>query len=111
MSWMPVREALNRLNDKGLVQLTNNRGAAVIKHSLDAVGEVFDLRRLIEFDLLRRPIPKMITNYFALCNKLVKEMDALYEANNVARWGDVNAKYHCSLYTAENCKFTDKLLK
>ena len=53
----------------------------------------------------------MITNYFALSNKLVKEMDALYEANNVARWGDVNAKYHCSLYTAENCKFTDNLLK
>ena len=89
---MPVREALNRLNDKGLVQLTNNKGAAVIKHSLNAVGEVFDLRRLIEFDLLRRPIPKMITNYFALSNKLVKEMDALYEANNVARWDNVNAK-------------------
>ena len=108
---MPVREALNRLNDKGLVQLTNNKGAAVIKHSLNAVGEVFDLRRLIELDLLRRPIPKMITNYFALSNKLVKEMDALYEANNVARWGDVNAKYHFSLYTAVNCKFTDELLK
>ena len=111
VSRMPVREALKRLDAEGLVQLTNNRGAAVIKHSLDAVGEVFDLRRLSELDLLRRPIPKMITNYFALSNKLVKEMDALYEANNVASWGDVNAKYHCLLYTAENCKFTDKLLK
>ena len=96
MSRIPVREALNRLNDKGLVQLTNNKGTAVIKHSLDAVGEVFDLRRLIEYDLLRRPIPKMITNYFALSNKLVNEMEALYEANDVASWGDLNAKYHCS---------------
>ena len=92
VSRMPVREALKRLDAEGLVQLTNNKGAAVIKHSLDAVGEVLDLRRLIEFDLLRRTIPKMITNYFALCNKLVKEMDALYEANNVARWDNVNAK-------------------
>ena len=90
--------------------MTNKR-AAVIKHSLGAVSEVFDLRRLIEFDLLRRPMPKMITNYFALSNKLVKEMDALYEANNVARWDDINAKYYCSLCIAENCKFTDNLLK
>ena len=44
VSRMPVREALKRLDAEGLVQLTNNKGATVITHSLDEIGEIFDLR-------------------------------------------------------------------
>tara|TARA_B100000780_G_scaffold150272_1_gene105009 strand:+ start:415 stop:924 length:510 start_codon:yes stop_codon:yes gene_type:complete len=111
VSRMPVREALKRLDAEGLVQLTNNRGATVIKHSLDEIGEIFDLRRLIEVDLFRRAIPKMTADHFVLSDQLVNEMDASYEANDVAKWGDLNAEYHCSLYAAADCKFTDELLK
>ena len=102
VSRMPVREALKRLDAEGLVQLTNNKGATVITHSLDEIGEIFDLRRLIEVDLFRRAIPKMTADHFALSDKLV---------NDVAKWGDLNAEYHCSLYAAADCKFTDELLK
>ena len=44
VSRMPIREALKRLNAEGLVELTNNRGATVTKHSLPEIGEIFDLR-------------------------------------------------------------------
>ena len=111
VSRMPVREALKRLDAEGLVQLTNNKGATVITHTLDEIGEIFDLRRLIEVDLLRRAIPKMTSANFALSDKLVNEMDASYAANEVAKWGDLNAEYHSSLYAAADCKFTNELLK
>ena len=62
-------------------------------------------------DLFRRAIPKMTTADFALSDKLVNEMDASYAANDVAKWGGLNAEYHCSLYAAADCKFTNELLK
>lgn len=111
VSRMPIREALKRLDAEGLVQLTNNKGASVIKHSLSEIGEIFDLRRLIEVDMFRRAIPKMTVTDFALSDKLVNEMDASYAANDVAKWGSLNAQYHSSLYAAADCKFTNELLK
>lgn len=63
VSRMPVREALKRLSAEGLVHWENNRGGTVVKHSLPEIGEIFDLRILIEVDLFRRAIPRMTERY------------------------------------------------
>ena len=111
VSRMPIREALKRLDAEGLVQLTNNKGATVIKHSLREIGEIFDLRLLIEVDMFRRAIPNMTEADFAHCHKLVNEMDASYEANDVAKWGSLNFEYHSSLYAAADRKITNEFLQ
>lgn len=111
VSRMPIREALKRLDAEGLVQLTNNRGASVVKHSLREIGEIFDLRILIEVDMFRRAIPKMSVADFARCQKLLDQMEASYEANDVAKWGSLNFKYHSALYAAAERKLTNELLQ
>ncbi len=110
VSRMPVREALKQLDAEGLVQLTNNRGASVTKHSLQEIGEIFDLRVLIEVDLFRRSIPLMTSTDFARCKKILEQMEASYDANDVGKWGALNYEYHASLYAAAGRGLTNELL-
>ncbi|MCT4553261.1 MAG: GntR family transcriptional regulator [Pelagimonas sp.] len=110
VSRMPVREALKRLDAEGLVQLTNNRGALVTKHSLAEIGEIFDLRQLIEVDLFRRAIPAMTSVDFARCDKILAQMDASYDADDVAAWGALNHAFHTALYAAAGRGLTGDLL-
>ncbi|KII11598.1 GntR family transcriptional regulator [Phaeobacter sp. S60] len=111
VSRMPVREALKRLDAEGLVLFTNNRGATVTKHSLREIAEIFDLRILVEVDLFRRSIPAMTTTDFARCSQILDEMDASYDADDVATWGALNHRYHSALYAAAERKLTNEILQ
>ena len=54
VSHIPVREALRRLEADALVESTHNQGAVVSRISLDELREIYDLRRLIEGETVRR---------------------------------------------------------
>ena len=108
---MPIREALKRLDAEGLVVFINNRGAMVSKHSLEEIAEIFDVRTLLEVDLLRQAIPLMQDEHFAQCETLLEEMEASYAAGNVADWGPLNSSYHALLYRAANKTLTMQLLE
>lgn len=110
VSRMPVREALKRLNAEGLVQWANNRGGSVTKHSLREIGEIFDLRILIEVDLFHHAIPNMTSADFARCEEILTEMERSYDENDVGKWGVLNYEYHSALYAASQRKLTNELL-
>lgn len=111
VSRMPIREALKRLNAEGLVELTNNRGATVTKHSLSEIGEIFDVRALIEVDLFRRAIPEMKASDFARCHSILDKMEDSYDADDVAKWGELNFQYHAALYAAAHRTLTNELVQ
>ncbi len=110
VSRMPIREALKRLDAEGLVHFTNNRGASVTKHSLREIGEIFDLRALIEVDMFRRAIPEMTDKDFEFCAKILGEMEHSYDAGTVGKWGELNFEYHTALYAAAGRDLTHDLL-
>src|SRR5688572_6464585 len=59
VSRIPVRDALLRLESQGLVHVYPNRGAFVISLSADEVREIYDMRILLEGDLIERAVPRM----------------------------------------------------
>lgn len=111
VSRMPIREALKRLDAEGLVNLTTNRGAMVTKHSLAEMGEIFDLRTLIEVDLFRRAIPMMTSVDFARCANILDQMETSYDADDVSKWGALNYDYHSALYHAAGRGLTNEVLQ
>ncbi|WP_170330418.1 GntR family transcriptional regulator [Ruegeria arenilitoris] len=111
VSRMPIREALKRLDAEGLVQLTNNRGASVTKHSLSEIGEIFDLRVLLEVDLFQRAIPQMAEADFIECDRILDEMEKSYDAYDVGRWGSLNNEYHMALYAAAGRGLSNEILQ
>ena len=58
VSRMPVREALRQLEGQGLVVLKTHKGAIVTSMKKEKVSELFDLRALLECDILARALPQ-----------------------------------------------------
>lgn len=111
VSRMPVREALKRLSAEGLVSWENNRGGSVVKHSLSEIGEIFDLRTMLEVDLFRRAIPNMTEADFTTCEAILSEMEGSYDANDVGLWGKLNHRYHMALYAAAKRPMSEDFLE
>jgi DNA-binding GntR family transcriptional regulator len=54
VSRTPIREALNELARRGLVEIEKNRGARILSTSLQSLVEVFQIRIMLEVPLARR---------------------------------------------------------
>ncbi len=54
ISRTPLREALNRLNSEGLIEIVPKRGAHVVKLSAKELDDLFEVRQVIETTFLER---------------------------------------------------------
>ncbi|MBE0690195.1 MAG: GntR family transcriptional regulator [Anaerolineae bacterium] len=98
VSRMPVREALRQLDSEGLVIMQTNRGATVSELSLAEIDEIFDLREVLELDLLERAIPNMTPESLDKSRRILDELDEAYTTHDIAQWGALNGKFHMSMY-------------
>lgn len=102
VSRMPVREALRQLEAEGLVVFQRNKGAVVSRLNVSEVEELFDLRRLIECDLIERAAPNATPADIEECKKHLHESEVAYAEGDVRRWGEVNWDFHEALYRPAN---------
>jgi len=97
-SRIPVREALSRLESEGLVASFPHRGYVVTGLSRDDIEELFDLRSLLEPELIRHAIPRMSEENLAEATTILEEYDAALVTDDVDTWGDLNRRFHMALY-------------
>lgn len=94
-SRIPVREALNRLEQHGLVEIKRFHGYTVAAHSRAEVEEICAFRALLEGELMLAAVPRLEAPALAeakkRCQAFAKESDAV-------RWGELNRDFHCALY-------------
>ena len=98
VSRIPVREALFQLEAEGLVLIEPHKGAVVSAFSLEEIDDVFDLRVLLEPRMLAQSAPLLTPEDFAEAAALDAEFAQAIAAQNVAQWGQLNARYHLALY-------------
>ncbi|WP_371348940.1 GntR family transcriptional regulator [Ancylobacter sp. IITR112] len=98
VSRIPVREALFQLDAEGLVRFMPQKGAVVAELSTAEIRDVFELRRLLEPRLLARSVPLLEAEDFARLEALQAEMVRVTAANELGRWGQINADFHMALY-------------
>lgn len=98
VSRIPVREALRLLEGEGLVQLQLHRGALVTAHSADEIGELFDLRAMLERDLIERAVPRTTPADVARSEGLLRRIEAAYAEGDAHARGALNTEFHRSLY-------------
>lgn len=97
-SRMPVREALRQLEAAGLVVMKLHKGAVVTSLPTEQIGELFDLRALLECDVLSRALPRLTDEHLAAAREIQKELESAYRRQDVARWGRLNWEFHSTLY-------------
>lgn len=98
-SRIPVREAIARLEQIGLVETRRFKGAVVAAIRVEDVDEIFDLRALVESDAIRRGIASMTEtgkHRARACH------EAFSGADDPLQWTDLNRQFHCSMYDAEH---------
>ncbi len=95
VSRIPVREALALLQSEGLVAIQTHRGARVVQLSPADVGEIFDLRVLLETRALRLAVPGHTRRSLGRLKHL---QDDLEHEETPAGWINGDRAFHEALY-------------
>ena len=101
VSRIPVREALRQLEAEGMVTFRPHVGAVVSSLSLDEIRELFELRALIESDLLRRAFPHLGEAEVTEAERVLDQYEAALAEGDVRVWGKLNWQFHSTLYLPE----------
>lgn len=100
MSRTPVREALIRLQEDGLVEVVPRRGMRVLPVSPDDMREIYEVLCCVETEAAmllaaRHPSAKDIEPLEAT----IHDMEAALEADDLDAWAAADALYHRTLVT------------
>lgn len=97
-SRMPVREALRQLEAEGLVIMHLHRGAVVTSLPTEQIAELFELRALLECEVLRIAIPRLTDTHLVGARRILEELEGAYEHRDISSWGRLNWEFHRALY-------------
>jgi len=95
VSRVPVREAMRRLEAEGLITFHANRGAKVTQLSLGDVREIYELRMLIEGDLIYRAVQALAQNDLRKAKRI---HEALESEQDPKEQDILNRAFHNALY-------------
>lgn len=98
VSRIPLREALQRLEAEGLVALIPHRGAVVAELPTADALELFELRSLIESDLIHRATGRSTPSDHMAVKRAAAEFEAALSQGDVASLGQANFQFHLALY-------------
>lgn len=94
-SRIPVREAITRLEQEGLVKTQRYKGATVAGISPDEAGEIFEFRALVEARVMKVAVENMMPQTLVLARR---HCEAFYKSNDPIKWGLLNREFHATLY-------------
>ncbi|MEL7444493.1 MAG: GntR family transcriptional regulator [Pseudomonadota bacterium] len=98
MSRTPVREALIRLENEGLVELIPRRGMRVVPLDTNDMNEIYSVLSALEceaVDLLASKAPSKAV--LAPLYAAMDEMDAALKCEDLVAWADADDRYHRAL--------------
>lgn len=107
VSTTPVREALRDLATEGLIRLDAHRGAIV--HSPDSaeVRDLYDVRKILEAEAIRRATAAISDDDLAQAEALHEQMQR--EEDPLA-WADLNRRFHAILADAAGSRRLSAIL-
>lgn len=111
ISRIPIREAFRQLAAEGLVTLHPHRGAVVTALSASDIAELFDLRAMLEPDLIRRAVPNFHDGDFARAEATLAAYEIAIANHDIDAYGELNTDYHLSLYQAAGRPQTLELVR
>jgi len=94
VSRTPVREALITLAGQGMVQFERNKGVRIMQTTTHDLGEVFQLRLLLEVPAVRRTTSKLTPMLLDDLRNELHEMQEAAAANDVDRMWTHDRRFH-----------------
>ena len=89
ISRIPLREAMRQLEAEGLLLFQPGKGAVVSGLSMNELGEVIELRAMIEPDILGKAIPRLTTGDLEQAKRILDEYESSTQEKEIANLGRV----------------------
>jgi DNA-binding GntR family transcriptional regulator len=105
MSRTPVREAMVRLQQDGMVEIRPRHGMRVLPVSLDDMREIYDMLTVLEALAARRAAERGATaEELNDLQKAVQDMDSALASDDRDAWAEADARFHASLVAASGSR-------
>jgi DNA-binding GntR family transcriptional regulator len=111
ISRIPLREAMRQLEAEGLLEFQPGKGAVVSSLSLDEIREVLDLRANLEPALIAKAIPHHTPAVLEEAASILEQFDTALKDGDVASWGEINWRFHSTLYAPAGSPITMGILQ
>ncbi|WP_440876132.1 GntR family transcriptional regulator [Thalassotalea sp. PLHSN55] len=100
VSRIPIREALLQLEAEGLVSFEPHKGATATQLSIEQVDELFELRAMIECNLLAASLENISDEALTTAADILASLDSALGKENAANvWSELNSEFHNCLYS------------
>ncbi|MBW8636737.1 GntR family transcriptional regulator [Hoeflea sp. WL0058] len=114
VSRTPVREALQRLSNEGLVVLERYRRGQVANFSMSEVAEVFRLRAKLEGHGARRAARRITPSQIDHLEELEREMESIFAKlgwhGHLSQFDHLNNEFHATIASAADSPRLDRIL-
>lgn len=94
VSRTPVREALKRLESEGFIELRPHYGAFIAEVSRQDIREVYEMRRLLESEVVRQVTPLIPESVLDELERSLAETQAQFNAGDSAKHFESDVYFH-----------------
>lgn len=98
VSRAPVREALRKLEEDGLVVTIPYKGSYVTRVTPEAMDEILSLRSVLEVYAVERALPRLKADGLRRLQSVVEQMEDAGERDDPERLDDLHSRFHRMLY-------------
>lgn len=97
VSHIPIREAVRRLEAEGLIVALPQRAAVAAGVDLDDLAGLYDLRRIIECEVIERSVDGMTAEEVDLVRDALASLEAGAQDHDSPRFWELHAAFHWAL--------------
>jgi DNA-binding GntR family transcriptional regulator len=97
VSHIPIREAFRRLEAEGMIIALPQRAAVAAGVDLEDLAGLYDLRRVIECEVIRRSVPSMTPEQVARVQEALRVLVATAPDNDSPEFWERHMDFHWSL--------------
>ncbi|MBS1824157.1 MAG: GntR family transcriptional regulator [Acidobacteria bacterium] len=110
VSSIPIREALQDLENRGLVVKRHNYGCSVVALSSDEAERLCDLRRVLEPEVMRWAAQRMTKEGVASLQEELAAMKAAADSNDHAEFFHCDWRFHARIWEIAGNRYAAKTL-
>ncbi|GAA6151211.1 GntR family transcriptional regulator [Pseudoteredinibacter isoporae] len=111
VSRIPVREALLQLEGEGLVHFEPHKGATATEVSAEQVDELFELRAMLEAELLKHAFDSLTEDDFVKAEYILDRLAKQDDENTQSHSGELNLDFHQHLYQKAKRPQTQEMVR
>jgi DNA-binding GntR family transcriptional regulator len=111
VSFIPVREALQRLEAERLIRTAPNRGARVAEISIADMRDIYETRIVLENHAIRMSIGRLSSRQLEVAEHALSRMESSFTAGRESEAYEHHQEFHFALYEPAGSAWTMHVIR